>query len=215
VLQAVLFDLDGTLIDSEPYWIESEYKLVAEFGGQWSDDHAHALIGSDLLEAARYIRDIGGVDLEPPEIVDRLLANVIAESRRQMPWQPGARELLAACRAARLPCALVTMSWTSLATLVVEQLPAGSFGAVVTGDRVRNGKPHAEPYRTACELLGVEPAQAVAIEDSPTGLASAEAAGCPVVVVPNKVTIPPAPNRTIVGSLTELSVPALAALVPA
>ena len=104
--EAVLFDLDGTLIDSEPYWIKAEYKLVAEFGGQWSDEHAHTLIGSDLLVAAAYIRDVGGVALEPAEIVDRMLEHVIGATRQQVPWQPGARELIANCRAAGLPSRL-------------------------------------------------------------------------------------------------------------
>jgi HAD superfamily hydrolase (TIGR01509 family) len=213
-LQAVLFDLDGTIIDSEPYWFEAEYKLVAEFGGQWSDDHAHALLGSDLIAAARYIRRVGGVDLEPPDIVARLTAMVMAASRSRMPWQPGARELLGACRTAAVPCALVTMSWSDMADLVVEQLPPDTFEAVVTGDQVRHGKPHPDPYLTACRLLDVEPARSVAIEDSPTGMASAEAAGCQVLVVPNRVAIAPAPTRTIVDSLSEMTLASLAALVP-
>ncbi len=213
-LQAVLFDLDGTIIDSEPYWFEAEYKLVAEFGGRWSDDHAHALLGSDLIAAARYIRRVGSVDLEPPEIVARLSALVMAASRARMPWQPGARELLDACRAANVPCALVTMSWSRMADLVVEHLPPGTFGAVVTGDQVRHGKPHPEPYLTACRVLDVEPGRTVAIEDSPTGMASAQAAGCRVLVVPNRVTITPAPTRTIVDSLSRVSLASLAGLVP-
>ncbi len=213
-LQAVLFDLDGTIIDSEPYWFEAEYKLIAEFGGQWSDDHAHALLGSDLIAAARYIRRVGSVDLEPPEIVERLSATVMAASRERMPWQPGARELLDACRAAEVPCALVTMSWSAMADLVIEQLPADTFGAVVTGDQVRHGKPHPDPYLTACRLLDVEPVRSVAIEDSPTGMASAEAAGCRVLVVPNRVAIAPAPTRTIIESLRDVSLSTLRSLVP-
>ncbi|HEU5265249.1 MAG TPA: HAD family phosphatase [Jatrophihabitans sp.] len=214
MLQAVLFDLDGTLIDSEPYWIEAEYKLVAEFGGQWSDEHAHALIGSDLLVAGAYIRDVGGVALEPAEIVDRMLEHVIAATRQQVPWLPGARELIADCRSVGLPCALVTMSYASLTAVVLDALPPGTFGAVVTGDQVRHGKPHPEPYLTASRLLGAEPTRTVAIEDSPPGLASAEAAGCRTVAVPNRVPLEPAPTRTVVGSLADLTAASLAALLP-
>ena len=88
-LQAVLFDLDGTLVDTEPYWIEAEYKLVAEFGGQWSDEQAHALVGNDLLVSGAVLRDLGGVALDPPIIVDRMLDDVIAATREHIPWRPG------------------------------------------------------------------------------------------------------------------------------
>ena len=102
-----------------------------------------------------------------------------------MPWRPGARELLAALNVRGVPCALVTMSWQHPTDEVVRQLPPGSFQAVITGDMVMNGKPHPEPYRRAAEELGVDPLSCVAIEDSPTGVASAEAAGCVVVAVRN------------------------------
>ena len=92
--------MDGTLVDTEPYWIAAEYALVAAHGGTWSDEHAHALVGNALLESGRYIREHGGVDLEPAEIVDRLLVDVIAATEREVPWRPGARELLDALRAA-------------------------------------------------------------------------------------------------------------------
>jgi HAD superfamily hydrolase (TIGR01509 family) len=212
-LQAVLFDLDGTLVDTEPYWIEAEYKLVAEFGGQWSDEQAHALVGNDLLVSGAVLRDVGGVALEPPVIVERMLDDVIAATREHIPWRPGALELVAACRAAGLPCALVTMSYARLTTTVLDHLPPGTFDAVVTGDQVRRGKPHPEAYRTACELLGADPSRSVAIEDSPTGIASAEAAGCVVVAVPNRVPIEARPARTIADSLADVSVRDLAALV--
>lgn len=205
-LQAVLFDMDGTLVDTEPYWIAAEYELVAEFGGTWNDKHAHNLVGNALLTSARYLRDVGGVDLDPPVIVERLLDEVVTAARRKMPWRPGARELLAECVAAAVPCAMVTMSYTRLADALVEQLPPHSFAAVVTGDQVSVGKPDPEAYRRACECLRVDPARSVAIEDSPTGVASALAAGCVVVAVPHRVAIAPRPGQEIVDSLTTLSV---------
>jgi HAD superfamily hydrolase (TIGR01509 family) len=184
-LAAVLWDMDGTLVDTEPYWIECEYELVESFGGTWSLEHAHAIVGFDLLDSARYIAEHGGVPLAPREIVERLLDGVIERVERRVPWRPGARELLSALRDDRVPCGLVTMSWSRFVAPVLSALPEGSFDAVVTGDGVTMGKPHPEPYLLAARKLGVEPADCVAIEDSPTGVRAAVAAGCHVVGVPN------------------------------
>jgi HAD superfamily hydrolase (TIGR01509 family) len=188
-IAAVLWDMDGTLVDTEPYWIEAEYELVAEHGGTWSREHALNLVGNDLLLSGAYIRDHGGVDLEPAEIVDRLLDGVIARIRRSVPWRPGAVELLAGLKAAGIPCALVTMSYQKFVAPVLAALPAGTFTAVVTGDAVTVGKPHPEPYLTAAAVLGVDPRHCLAIEDSNTGAKSAVAAGCTVLVVPNHVPV--------------------------
>ena len=209
---AVLWDMDGTLVDTEPYWIAAEYALVADHGGTWTDDDAHALVGSALLTAAAYIRERGGVDLEPEAIVENLLVRVIDGVRDHTPWQPGARELLEALGAAGVPCALVTMSYASLASAVVEQLPEGTFAAVVTGDQVTHGKPHPEPYLLAARELGVEVRECVAIEDSPTGVASAEAAGCTTLAVPHVAQVAAAPGRIIIDSLEELTVDRLSEL---
>jgi HAD superfamily hydrolase (TIGR01509 family) len=212
-LQAVLFDMDGTIVDTEPYWIAAEYALVEAHGGTWTDEHAHALVGNALLTSAEYIREHGGVDLEPELIVQRLLDDVVDAAQQAMPWQLGARELLTEANAAGIPCGLVTMSYRRLADTVVAALEPGSFAVVVTGDQVLDGKPHPEAYLTAAAQLGVDPRRCVAIEDSPTGIASAEAAGCVVVAVPHHVPIAPAPTRTVVSSLTELTIARLDALV--
>ena len=201
---AVLWDMDGTLVDTEPYWMACEHELVASFGGTWTDEDAQSIIGYDLIEAAVVIRERGGVDLEPEEIVERLLDGVIARVREHVPWRPGARRLLSELNALGVPCALVTMSWARLVDAVVEALAPISFQAVVTGDTVEHGKPHPEPYLLAAERLGVDPVQCVAIEDSPTGVTSAGAAGCVVVAVPNIVPIDPAPGRYIVSTLKGL-----------
>jgi HAD superfamily hydrolase (TIGR01509 family) len=210
---AVLFDLDGTLVDSEPYWIAAEYAVVAEFGGTWTDGHAHAIVGSSLLSAAAYIGEHGGVPLPPAEIVERMLDLVVARLRETVPWRPGALELLAELGAAGVPLALVTMSWSRLTDAVLDALPANTFATVVTGDQVRHGKPHAEPYLTAADRLGVDPGECVAIEDSPTGATSAVAAGCVTIGIPNVVALPERAGLTIVGSLDDLDLPSLAALV--
>ncbi len=213
-LQAVLFDLDGTLVDTEPYWIQAEHALVAAHGGVWTDEDAHLLVGNALLHSAQIIRERGGVDLDPPVIVDLLLDEVIACVQAHTPWRPGARELLEECRIASMPTALVTMSYQRLADAVTGQLPHGSFTVIVTGDQVREGKPDPEAYLTACTRLGVDPARTVALEDSPTGVASAEAAGCVTLAIPHHVPIEAIDGRTVVLSLAGLTLADLAALVP-
>lgn len=212
-LQAVLWDLDGTLVDTEPSWIAAEYRLVESFGGSWTEEHAHALVGSPLLVSADYIREHGGVPLPSPEIVDRLLAEVIADVNRRVYWRPGVLRLLAETRQAEIGSAMVTMSYRSLAGAVAGALPAGTFDTLVTGDEVRNGKPDPECYLLAAERLGVDPRCCLAIEDSPTGVAAAEAAGCVTVAVPNQVPIPPASSRTIITDLSAVSLAELAGLV--
>jgi HAD superfamily hydrolase (TIGR01509 family) len=214
-LQAVLWDLDGTLVDTEPYWIAAEYRLVEAFGDSWSDAHAHALVGNPLLVSAAYLREHGGVDLPLSEIVDRLLAEVIADVRREVVWRPGVRRLLAELRAARVPCAMVTMSYEDLARTVADRLPAGTFATLVTGDQVSNGKPDPEAYLTAAARLGVEPSRCLAIEDSPAGVASAEAAGCVVIGVRNQVPLAAAPGRTVLDDLDAVSLDDLVTLATA
>ena len=135
------------------------------------------------------------------EVVERLLDGVITRVADQLPWRPGAPELLAECVAGGIPCVLVTMSWRRLADAVISSAPTGSFVASVTGDEVRHGKPDPEPYLTAAATLGVDPSECVAIEDSPTGVASALAAGCATLGVPHVVPVAAAPGLTLVDSL--------------
>ncbi len=207
---AVLWDMDGTLVDTEPYWIAEEHLLVERYGGTWTAEHAKALVGNDLMVSARYIKHHGDVPLEPDEIVEVLLSGVVARLRAAVPWRPGALELLGALRAAGVPCALVTMSWTALADTFLAAAPADSFDVVVTGDRVERGKPHPEPYLTAARVLGVPPGDCVAIEDSQTGVTSAESAGVPTLAVPHVVSVPAALGRSRAHSLAEVTVADLA-----
>jgi HAD superfamily hydrolase (TIGR01509 family) len=201
---AVLWDMDGTLVDTEPYWIEVEHEIVALHGDHWDMEKAHSLVGHDLRDSARIMQQRGGVNLDVDVIVNMLLDGVIERVRRRVPWRPGARELLADLNAAAIPCALVTMSWQRFALSVVNALPQGSFQAVISGDMVHNGKPHPEPYLTAAATLGVRPERCAAIEDSPTGVRAAVAAGCATWAVPNVVDIPPGDGYTVVGSLADI-----------
>lgn len=202
--EAVLWDMDGTLVDTEPYWIATEFEIAERHGGTWTEEHARALVGADLLDAGAYIAEHAGLDLTPTEIVEELLDGVVAKIRADIPWRPGARELLAEMRRTGMRCALVTMSWRRFADAVIDALPEGSFDLTVTGDEVSRGKPHPEPYLVAAQRLGVDPRRCVAIEDSPTGAASATNAGCLVIGVPNVVEVPPAPGRILAASLTDI-----------
>ena len=119
--------MDGTLVDTEPYWIETEYALAERHGGTWSDEHALNLVGNDLLDSGRYIREHMGIDLEPDQIVEELLDGVVARVEQEVPWCPGAVELLAALGAADVPCALVTMSYRRFVAPVLAALPPETF----------------------------------------------------------------------------------------
>jgi HAD superfamily hydrolase (TIGR01509 family) len=196
--------MDGTLVDTEPCWIEAEYALAARYGGVWSDDDALELVGSDLLDSGRYMRERMGIDVAPEQIVDELLDAVIEQVEHAVPWRPGARELLASLRAAGVPCALVTMSYERFAAPIVAALPPGTFDAVITGDAVDRGKPHPEPYLAAARALDVLAGECLAIEDSSTGATSAAAAGCTVLVSPLHVDVPRGPGRVFVEDLVGL-----------
>jgi len=202
---AVLWDMDGTLVDTEPYWMAAEHALVEEHGGRWTDEHAHQLVGNDLLVSAEYIRAHSPIELTPIEIVHELLAKVVTSVTEHVPWRSGARELLESLVTLGVPCALVTMSWESLATAVVSNLPRGTFAAVVTGDVVQHGKPHPEPYVVAARLLGVDLGACIAIEDSPPGVASAVAAGIPTIAVPHHVEVPETAGAVQISTLAGLT----------
>ncbi|WP_343052076.1 HAD family phosphatase [Nocardioides panaciterrulae] len=211
---AVLWDMDGTLVDTEPYWIEVEHEIAARYGGTWSREHALNLVGNDLFESGRYIREHAGIDVEPAQIVEELLDGVTARVEQRVPWRPGAVELLAQLGRQGVPCALVTMSYRRFVAPILAALPAGTFAAVVTGDAVSNGKPHPEPYLKAAALLGVDPAHCLAVEDSNTGARSAESAGCTVLVVPNHVPVLEGDRRVFVDSLDGADLHALFATGP-
>lgn len=201
---AVLWDMDGTLVDTEPYWIAAEHDIVQAAGGVWNAEFAHELVGQDLLVSASFIRAHSPIEAAPEEIVAMLLERVIVSVRQHVPWRPGARELLADLAAHGVPSALVTMSWRSFADAVLDALPKGTFAAVVTGDEVEHGKPHPEPYWAAARALGVDPVDCVAIEDSPTGVRSAVAAGVPTLAVPHVVAVPEIPGAVHLTTLAGL-----------
>lgn len=202
---AVLWDMDGTLVDTERYWIAAELALAERDGGTWTAADGLSLVGSSLTYAAQQLRARAGVRGTDAEIVDDLLDRVIEQVRTHgVPWRPGALEMLRALGDAGVPNALVTMSYASLAAEVVAAAGVGAFRVVVTGDIVTRGKPDPEPYLVAADRLGVDPARCVAIEDSTAGVASAEAAGARVIGVQLLVPIPPAPGRSRLAQLDQI-----------
>ncbi len=204
--------MDGTLVDTEPYWMAAEEELVGSFGGTWTHDDALQLVGSGLWESAAVFQQ-HGVDLDADTIVARLTERVQQQLNEfGVPWRPGARELLEALREASVPMALVTMSIRSMADDVIRQIPFAAFDAIVTGDSVENAKPHPEPYLLAAALLGVDIVDCVAFEDSPTGVASAAASGAVTVGVPNILSLDDAPATVLWSGLEGRSAADVAAL---
>jgi HAD superfamily hydrolase (TIGR01509 family) len=206
---AVLWDLDGTIVDTEPLWMAAEHDLAAQHGKTWTEEHALQLVGNSLMVSGEYIRTRLDIDLTAEQVVDHLVGRLVEGLRENIDWRPGARELIAALHAEGVPQALVTMSYTAIAEPIAAALP---FAAVVTGDAVARPKPFPDPYLLAAEKLGVDPGECLAIEDSRTGAASANAAGCDVIVVPHFVTVPEAARRVLIPTLEGLTVDQLAAL---
>ncbi|MDR7080805.1 HAD superfamily hydrolase (TIGR01509 family) [Arthrobacter ginsengisoli] len=194
LLKAALWDMDGTIVDTEPYWIEAEHALVAAHGGHWSHEKAMQLVGQSLVFSAGILQD-AGVTLERREIIDILTAQVISQVRTSVPWRPGARELLDELHSAGIRCALVTMSEAPLAREIVASLPKPYFDFLVTGDTVTRGKPHPEAYLRAVELLREQDPElglhhCIALEDSVPGVASAVASGVLTVAIPHIMPLP-------------------------
>lgn len=187
---AVLWDLDGTLVDTEPLWFAAEDELAAEYGLEWTHDDSLNLVGNPLIVSAEIFRD-RGVSLPAEDIVARLIAAVDAAVLRDGPtWRPGARELVAQFQSLGVPQAIVTMSYLSQAEAVERALPEGAIATIVSGDMVTQGKPHPEPYLLAASRLEVPIENCLAIEDSATGLRAAWASGAHAVGVPNMVALP-------------------------
>jgi HAD superfamily hydrolase (TIGR01509 family) len=210
----VLFDMDGTLVDSEKLWDVALRELAAEYGATLSDAGRKALIGTSMADAMRILHDdLGQPHRDPQASAAWIDARILELFRTGLRWRPGALALLRAVRAAGIPTALVTSSGRPLVEVALDTLGRDSFDAVVCGDEVDAAKPHPEPYLTAARLLGVPIDRCVAIEDSPTGVASALAAGAAVLAVPAEVPIAPADGVHQLDSLTGADLELLAALL--
>lgn len=205
--------MDGTLVDTEPYWMRAETELMSAHGLHWNTELGELMVGNPLLTSAEILRE-HGLSLPAGEIVDRLLNRVVEQVEEHVPFRPGARELLADLGAHEIPCALVTMSYRSLAEAVVRACPPGAFSVLVTGDEVAHGKPHPEPYLRGAAALGADPGDCVALEDSLPGLTSAVAAGTQAVGIPHIVALPELTGARLVPSLLGMTAAGLSELLP-
>jgi HAD superfamily hydrolase (TIGR01509 family) len=209
---AVLFDMDGLLVDTEPIWFEVETQILAELGAMWAHgDHA-ALVGSSLAVASRFISTRAGGLMTPRQISDQLLVRMRERLRHGPVLQPGVVALIDELDAAGVPRALVSSSFGVLVDAALEGVAPLTFDTVVVGDEVSNAKPHPEPYLLGARKLGVEPSHCVAFEDSPSGADSASAAGCFVVAVPSVSPIQPTERRIVVPSIVGIDLAFLRSL---
>lgn len=213
----VLLDMDGTLIDSEKVWDRSLDDLMARLGGgPLSTQARRESIGGSLWSSVHICFREAGRDpstVPGPEMAEAgqwLFTRTGELFGEGLPWRPGARELLATLRAAQVPAALVTNTIRSLGELALDVLGRENFAATVCGDEVEHPKPAPDPYRRAARLLGLDPVRCLAVEDSPTGAVSAEAAGCAVLVVPCEIPVPDGPRRMQRASLTGVTLGDLA-----
>ncbi|MCW2859745.1 MAG: HAD-superfamily hydrolase, subfamily variant 3 [Actinoallomurus sp.] len=213
VLQAVLFDMDGLLVDSERLWYETEAEVMAGLGATWGPEHQESLVGGSIDRTVAYMLALTGPVEAPGEVARRLLDGMAERLRANVPMMPGAKELLDEVREAGVPSALVSSTHRNLMEYALDGIGRDRLTTTVAGDEVAHTKPHPEPYLTAARLLDADPRQCVALEDSPNGTASATAAGCHVVAVPSVVPIADAPGRTVVTSLLDVDLARLRSLV--
>lgn len=213
-LEAVLFDMDGTLVDSEKVWDVGLRELARAYGGELSIAARTRMVGTSMVESMGILHtDIAQPWRDVEASVTWLEDRVCELFAAGLIWRPGARELLSAVRSAGIPTALVTATRRRLVDVALETIGAHNFDVVVCGDEVDNSKPHPEPYLTAAGRLEALPARCVAIEDSPTGVTSARAAGCLVVAVPCEVALIPMDGVVALDSLEMTDVAALRNLV--
>jgi len=214
---AVLFDQDGTVADTEPIWMAAEAELMERHGSSWSTELGATVVGLPLIRSAQILIDRGGLAVTPEQAVETMLDVVGATIRRDgVPWLPGIRELIIRMRGAGVPCALVTSTYARVSQEVMDvagRLPGGGFDLLVAGDDVEHPKPAPDPYLLAAHRLGVDIADCLVLEDSPSGIDSALAAGAHVVAIPCILPVAPRPGLSRMASAEELDETAVARIM--
>lgn len=214
-LQAVLLDMDGTLVDTEGIWWDAEVAIFAELGHALAEEYRQVVVGGPMSRSAQFLIEATGAEIALAELTGLLNSRFTELIDGTVPMLPGARRLLTELAAHSIPTALVSASHRRVMDRVLRSIGPEHFALTVAGDEVERTKPHPEPYLFAASGLAAEPGRCVVIEDTDTGVRAAEAAGCRVVAVPSVVPIEAAAGRTVVGSLEEVDLDFLRTVVTA
>ena len=213
-MSAILFDMDGTLIDSEPLWLEAEIEIMEELGCNWDQQDQINCLGGPIDKTENYMQDRSN-NIKPFGYFTEKLDDVMEKKlSTKLNLIPNALEIINDCKRSELKIALVTASSGRLMKAVLKRFPVGIFDAVVSYDDVKRSKPDPEPYLLAAKTLGVDITNCVVLEDSLTGVQSGLSAGAQVVGIPHLVKMPSNPNLRVVESLSEINMDRLITWYP-
>ncbi|MCL2736432.1 MAG: HAD family phosphatase [Propionibacteriaceae bacterium] len=205
---AVFWDYDGTLVDTQPVWLQVEKDIVASYGGVWTDEQGFAAVGIHGLQAAAMlIETIGDPSLDVIEM-DNRRCSMVAErvAHGELTFRPGARELIEQCVDHHIPCVLVSASPRFVLDAGLSRMPSTWFTATIGGDEITHAKPHPQGYLLAAERLGVDPTQCLVIEDSAPGCEAGRASGASVLGIPNMTPLEELPGQVVRARLTDVDV---------
>lgn len=205
---ALLFDMDGTLIDSEPLWHEEMRGFAREHGIEWTAEDAHWTTGRPMVEWADRMRE-RGVTMDRTSIIATVAGAVAAAVREETPWLPGSVALLERVAEAGVPAALVTNATRGNAEVLLQAAPTGALRFAITADDVERSKPDPEPYALAVRRLGADASASIAFEDSSSGARSAAASGARLWFLTTQLTASPVPAERTIATLADIDADAL------
>ena len=204
-MSAILFDMDGTLIDSEPLWLKAEIEVMAEVGCHWDEQDQINCLGGPAERTERYMQE-RSQNIKPyGYFINRLHEVMRARITNELDLIPNALTLLKECKDAGIKTALVTASSRDLMTIVLKRFPIGTFDVVVSGDDVEKSKPDPAPYLLAAKQLSVDILKCLVLEDSLTGVQSGLSSGAKVIGIPHLVQMSEHPNLRVISSLDEIT----------
>jgi HAD superfamily hydrolase (TIGR01509 family) len=213
-MSAIFFDMDGTLVDSEPLWLAAEIEVMKDVGIIWTAEDQLACLGGPRDKTERIMQEKSGF-IKPDgyfgDALDDLMVNKLTTELKLI---PGALDLISECKSNGLKCALVTASGSRLMNVVLKHFPLNTFDIVVSGDDVSKSKPDPEPYLMAASKLSVDIEKSVVLEDSVTGVTSGLASGAQVIGIPHLVNLPKHENLRVVAELKEINYQNLIAWYP-
>ncbi len=213
-MSAILFDMDGTLIDSEPLWLEAEIEIMEELGCNWDQQDQINCLGGPIDKTENYMQERSN-NIKPFGYFTEKLDDVMEKKlSTKLNLIPNALEIINDCKRSELKIALVTASSGRLMKAVLKRFPVGIFDAVVSYDDVKRSKPDPEPYLLAAKTLGVDITNCIVLEDSLTGVQSGLSAGAQVIGIPHLVKMPSNPNLRVVESLSEINMDRLITWYP-